>query len=483
MTVKKSRLGYVGVGVTASLFLSGLGIAGADASPQPLSNAVSERGYTPGSPGLGDVYFPREGNGGYDVSHYRLALVYLPSSHHLGGTATITATATKDLSRFDLDLKNFKVGSVRVNGSLATFRREDQELIITPTAGLPSGEKFTVSVVYAGTPHTVVNSPIVFGAPYGWIYTPDGAFVACEPNAASTWYPSNDHPSDKATFTFKITVPAGRKVVANGDLTREWSEDGLDTFVWDERQPMATYLATIDIGKWLFHWTRTPGGIPELVAVDPALARQARSEDISQLSGDITDYWTKLFGAYPFDSTGAIIDNVPDIGFSLETQTRPLYGFVPDPGTASHELAHEWFGDSVSVKAWKHIWLNEGFATFISWLWQEHTGGGSTYQTAKGVYRSIGPRSSFWKQSIADPGRNTMFSFAVYYRGAMTLASLRHKIGDEKFFTLMRTWATQHRYGSVTTRMFTDLASKISGQNLDSFFKTWLWDQTKPPRI
>lgn len=483
MTLSKSRLGYIGVAASAALIVTSVGVSGAVANAAGTHPAPSAAKFTPGSPGLGDPYFPREGNGGYDVSHYTLDLTYLPDDHHLDGLVTISATATQNLSRFDLDLKNFKVNGVKVNGAMATFTRDAQELMITPKSGLPKGKKFTVVVSYAGTPHTVLHSPIVFGAPYGWIYTRDGAFVGCEPNAASTWYPSNDHPSDKASFTFNITVPTGTKVVANGDLTGEGTGGGYDTFEWTEKQPMATYLATIDIGKWKFHETKTAAGIPEFVAVDTDLDAEAQSSGVIKLTGDITDYWAKLFGTYAFSSTGAIIDNVPDVGFSLETQTRPLYGFVPGSGTVSHELAHEWFGDSVSVKTWNDIWLNEGFATFVSWLWPEHQGGASSYETAKKIYNSIGADDPFWKQSIADPQRNTMFSSAVYYRGGMTLASLRHKIGDRDFFELMRTWASEHRFGSVTTQEFTDLAGKISGQNLDKFFKTWLWDQTKPPKI
>jgi aminopeptidase N len=480
MAMTKKRLGYVGAGVAAALCLTTAGAAVASGSDKA---AATQTKYTPGSPGLGDPYFPREGNGGYDVGHYDIDLTYLPDNHHLGGSVTIQATATQNLSRFDLDFKNYKVMSVSVDGDKATFQRRAQELMITPAHGLDKGKDFTVVVKYAGTPHTVVNSPIVFGAPYGWIYTTDGAFVGCEPNAASTWYPSNDHPSDKATFTFDISVPKGTKVVANGDLKSQKTNGDMSTFVWDETSPMATYLATIDIGKWVFHKTKTAGGIPEFTAVDPDLEAEVEQQKSVQLFGDITDYWQKLFGKYAFSSTGGIVDNVPGVGFSLETQTRPLYGFVPDSGTASHELAHEFFGDSLSVKTWDNIWLNEGFATFVSWIWREHQGGADTYQTAQGVYNSIDANDPFWKQSIADPQRNTMFSSAVYYRGGMTLASLRHKIGDKKFFDLMRTWATQHRYGNVTTDEFTALANKISGQNLDGFFKTWLWDQTKPPKI
>ncbi len=491
MTLSKAKLAYVGAGVTAALCLSSAGLSAAVGTPTASAASLTHAKFTPGAPGVGDPYFRYEGNGGYDVQHYDLNLTYIPKEHHLGGNVTITAVATQNLSRFDLDLKgDYTVKRVKVNGTAAKASRPcqkgkacSQELAITPAKGLPEGKKFTVVVSYAGTPHTVRNSPIVFGAPYGWIYTKDGAFVGCEPNAASTWYPANDHPSDKATFTFNITVPTGTQVVANGDQTGGSSNGTMDTFTWDETEPMATYLATVDIGKWKFHNTTTPGGIPETVAVDPTLEQQAQAQKVVKLTGDITDYWSKVFGKYAFSSTGGIVDNVPHIGFSLETQTRPLYGFVPDPGTASHELSHEWFGDSLSVKSWNNIWLNEGFATFSAWLWREHSGGGSTYESAKQTYDSIPAGNDFWNQSIADPKRDTMFSSAVYARGGMTLASLRHKIGDKDFFTIMKTWATQHRYGNVVTKQFTDLANKVTGTNLDGFFKTWLWDQVKPPKI
>ena len=195
----------------------------------------------------------------------------------------------------------------------------------------------------------------------------------------------------------------------------------------------------------------------------------------------VTDYWAKKFGPYPFTSTGAIVDNLPDVGFSLETQTRPLYGFAPDPQTLSHELAHQWFGDSVSVRTWRDIWLNEGFATFAMDLWAEHTGAGaSTYAVGRKVWASLPANDPFWQQSIADPGANAMFSRAVYYRGGMTLEALRHRIGDADFFRLLQTWTKQHRYGNADTAQFVALAQQVSGRNLTAFFQTWLWDKTKP---
>jgi aminopeptidase N len=438
--------------------------------------------FSPGAPGVGDPYFPSLGNGGFNVARYDLDLSYQPDSHELSGTAGISARATQNLSRFDLDLLGMTVDSISVNGQPATFTRAGRELKITPSAGLVKGSDFDVSVSYHGKPKTIKGSPIVFGADYGWQYTKDGAFVGDEPNAASTWFPSNDHPSDKARFTFRITVPSAHAVVANGSLKSRHidKQAGTKTYTWVDDNPTATYLATIDIGHWHFVNGTTPNGIPETMAYDPSLENQVKRDHVFALTGKITDYWTKKFGPYPFDSTGAIVDNVPNVGFSLETETRPLYGFSPDPGTMAHELAHQWFGDSVSVATWQHIWLNEGFATFAAWLWDEHTGGPSTDSSARATYRFEKGDHEFWDQSIADPKRNTMFSNAVYERGGMTLAALRDKIGSTKFFDVLQQWTADHHFGNATTAQFEQLAEQVSGKSLSSFFHKWLVAKHRP---
>jgi aminopeptidase N len=309
--------------------------------------------------------------------------------------------------------------------------------------------------------------------------TDDGVFVACEPNAASTWFPSSDHPSDKATYDIRIKAPEGLTAVSNGRLLSTYDRGGSTYTHWRESRPMATYLATATIGKFDVRTGRTPGGIPVYVAIDPVL-KNSNSVDVYAVTAAATDYWSKLFGPYPFEETGAIVDDMPEAGFSLEVQSKPAYSAVRNETTIVHELAHQWFGDSVSVAQWKDVWLNEGFATYAQWLWAEHQGTRSAHDSFLAAYDSLPAASSFWQIKVADPQRDTMFASAVYQRGAMTLQMLRERIGDRAFFRLLPAWTRLHRYGNADTADFIRLAERISGRQLGDLFDTWLFTPGKP---
>jgi aminopeptidase N len=342
-------------------------------------------------------------------------------------------------------------------------------------------------VTYGGIPETIVGSPIVFGSPYGFLHTGDGQFVGAEPNGASTWFPSNDHPSDKATYVWRITVPEGVSAVANGRLEWQVTEDGKSTFVWSEDSPMATYLTTVDTGNWVIRTGRTPGGVPEFVAADPVLPQPSPGVDAVDFffdtSAEAVDFLSQYFGPYPFSSTGAIADNATyngtPLGFSLETQTKPVYSAVRSTTTIAHELSHQWFGDSVTPATWDNIWLNEGFATFAEYLWLEHNGTRTAHQSFERDYARAAT-SSFWQIIVANPQRDTMFASAVYRRGGMTLQALREKIGDDAFFEILKTWTAKYRHGNATTAQFIALSEQISGQDLGAFFQTWLYTAGKP---
>jgi aminopeptidase N len=470
--------------VPAAYAHAGTGAVAADPDVAQLE-AAAHAGQ-PGAPGVGDPYFPLEGNGGYDVRHYDLSFSYDPASDRLDGTMAIKARATQDLSRFDLDLQQLEVSAVRVNDNPTAYDRDGQELRITPHNRLQRGSTFNVEVDYGGIPQTIVGSPIVFGSPYGFLHTDDGAFMGDEPNVASTWMPVSDHPSDKATWTVRATVPEGKGVVANGRLVSQVTANGKSTFTWDEPEQMATYLLTACIGNWVIKTGTTPGGIPETVAVDPTIiAGNPNAVDFFyDTTAEATDLWVKTFGPYPFDSTGAIADNATyngqPLGFSLETQTRPVYSAVRSTSTIAHELAHMWFGDSVSVADWRHIWLNEGFASYAQYLWTEHLGGPSPHNQFVAEFNSRPASDPFWNSAIADPQRDTMFQRAVYRRGAMTLQALRDKIGDDAFFRVLKTWTAEHFQGNGTTAQFIALSERISHQDLGNFFQVWLYTPSKP---
>ncbi|MEU0569642.1 M1 family metallopeptidase [Nonomuraea sp. NPDC005983] len=444
---------------------------GAAAAPVPHSPAK-----TAGEAGIGDADFPLDGNGGYDVAHYGLAIDYTPSTKHLDGVATIQASATQALSSFNLDLSGLEVSQIAVDNTQATFSRKNDELTVVPAKPLTKGANFTVKVTYSGVPAPIKDSSNL--GTYGFIPTADGAFVACEPAGAKTWFPSNDHPADKATYDFTITVPEGTTALANGEMvTPPTTKAGRTTFAWREKHPMATYLATATIGKFELRKGTTPMGIPNLAAVDPKY--RSSLDKLYTISGQVTDYWSKVFGRYPFSSTGGIVDNYP-AGYALENQTKPLYGgFQPDEGIIAHELAHQWFGDSLSISRWKDLWLNEGFATYAEWLWSEHTGKTSADDMFR-AYLDRPDSDPMWKYP---PGRavpKDLFNDSVYTRGGMTLHALRKSVGDTTFFKLLKTWTEQHKYGNVTTDEFIALAEQLSGKDLKPLFDAWLFQPKKP---
>ncbi|MFF0156304.1 M1 family metallopeptidase [Streptomyces sp. NPDC005263] len=454
------------VSVTVPVALAALLAAAGPAAAGPL-----------GTSGVGDPYFPLAGNGGYHVGHYDLTLRYDPGSRHLTGKAVLTARATQRLSRFDLDLAGLKVTGLTVDHAKAEYRRDGQELVVTPRHALRKGDRFQVTVTYSGKPAPVTDPD---GSLDGWIPTDDGAFVAGEPQGAMTWFPANNHPLDKSSYDFTITVPKGRTAVANGVLLGQSTKNGTTTFRWREREPMAAYLATATVGTFQVTQYTTRDGIKVYDAVDPREA--AAAKPVLKKLPSVLEWESKLFGPYPYRAAGSIVDHAPNVGYALETQTRPVYDSAPDLSTLVHENAHQWFGDSVSLTSWKEIWLNEGFATYAEWLYSEQHGGPSAQKTFDELYKR--PASDrLWAFPPGDPGGGAnIFATPVYARGAMTLQVLRKAVGDRTFYRILRAWAAEHRDGHGTTAQFVRLAERQSGKDLDALFHTWLYTPGKPNR-
>jgi len=453
-----------------------------------VSAAPASAAFTPGSDGAGDPFFPQAGNGGYDVSHYSLKLDYEPQNEQLAGDVTITARATQDLSSFNLDLRGFNVDGVTVNGSAASFTRKGQELTITPAAGLPNGGEFSVRVVYDGHANYVLDPD---HSKDGWIPTDDGAFVVNEPQGSPTWFPANDTPKDFATYEFAITVPEGKTAIANGVLVSQTDNGDTTTWRWREDRPMVTYLSTATNGVFELRTDTLPGGLPEYNAVDPNTRRFGRKNPEPELAWsrlevqpEALKFLSKLYGPYPFDSVGAIVDYAPNVFYSLESMTKPNYWVIPSQLTIVHELAHQWFGDAVVLERWPDMWLNEGFATWSEWIWTEKHGGPSAHDQFEQLYAAA--EDSAAGQDLWFPAPNALadaselFHTPVYDRGAMTLQALRQKLGEATFLEIVRSWYAENRFSNVTTGDFVALAERVSGQQLDQFFQAWLFQEGRP---
>ncbi|MFJ5173277.1 M1 family metallopeptidase [Streptomyces griseoviridis] len=445
-----------------------------------LAIPASAASYSPGAPGIGDPYYPAYGNGGYDVSHYDLRLKYQPATDELEGTATILARTTQDLSRFDLDFL-LDVSEVRVNGVRAEFATSGRhELEITPRTPLAKGTAVTVVVRYSGVPST--KSAYGFST---WHRTPDGAVAADEPEAAWWWYPSNDHPLDKATYDVSVAVPNGTQAISNGTLQSTSSQAGWTRYNWRQNRPQATYLTTLAVGKFDVTTSTSEGGVPVVNAYSVDLGDNDGAARASvERTGELVDWLSGWFGPYPFASAGGYVPNTTT-GYALETQTRVYYSprqFAngSNASVVVHELAHQWYGDSVSLKGWKDIWINEGFARYAQWLWSEHEGEGTTRELAAYVYASHPADDPFWTVAPGDPGPDDQFDIAVYDRGALAVQALREAVGDDAFFAILKGWPQEHAYGNASVADFRAYAERISGKPLDSLFDTWLFQPGKP---
>jgi hypothetical protein len=622
---------------------------------------------------------------------YLLDVAYDPEPDVLEGDATIRARATQDLSSFNLDLDWLTVESVKVDGRRAGWTQDGSELIVTPRTGLRDRWSFTTVARYAGIPKTL-ESP--WAGVNGFIHTDDGAVVVGQPHVAATWYPVNDHPSDKAAYTFRITVPAGLEAVANGTLEGVRTKRDRTTWTWDAEEPMASYLSTAAIGEfdlraykeggvrywdaidadllappaaprtgeqfaisqtgqpsfkrltrtitvpasgaslsfwitrstepnWDFafveahtagepDWTTLPdlnghtsehtgSSCPAWLGLHPFLAAYQTdsgdgtcspggtsghwwaasgpsdgweqwvvdlsafagtdvevsityaSDDFVQWpgvfvddivvssgpgttsfeddgntmdgwtvpgapegsppnpndwiagtvadtppplgaavetslarQGEIVDFLSGMFGRYPFSSAGAIVDDDGRIQFALETQTRSVYSYlfftIPGLGDSIvvHELAHQWYGNSLTLAQWQHVWLHEGFAVYAEWLWAEREGFATTQDSFDAYYFGIPEDDPFWALTIGDPGPDALFDDPVYLRGAMTLQQLRVTVGDDDFFRILRKWARARAGENVTTDDFVELAERISGQDLGPLFEAWLFMPGRP---
>lgn len=448
---------------------------------------------TPGAPGLGDRLYPKLGNGGYDVTNYDLRLNYPAKNPRqvVTGEVVVTAVATQSLSRFNLDFAGRSVGAVSVNGAAATFSRSGEELVIKPARYLAKGKRFTVTV----KGFTAAPIPATADAPDGWVATADGTVLAGQPNSSHKLFPSNDHPRDMATYTIRLTTPKGWTGVASGKHVRDSVSASTVTSVFRESKPMASELVQVVAGDFVVHHRPRVNGVPFRDVVPRRLASKLLPKaavERSQMA-----WMAKQVGPYPFENYGSLVIDA-DLGFALETQTLSLYdtslfnapAYVLNPIMA-HELAHQWFGDSVAPRSWSDVWQNEGHATWYELryaadtkVFKKYTG----YANETAFYKAMYQQANQWRKKygpVARPARSTsvwdVFNPNVYGGGALALYALRQKIGAKKFQRLERAWVSKYRGKSASTADFIALASKVSGSNLKPFLNSWLYGTKVPP--
>ena len=451
-------------------------------APEPDTEATEPEIPKPGAPepvdpeGVGDSFYPFLGNGGYDVLHYEIELDVDPSANTISALTSITAQATENLEIFNLDLSGLEVHSVTVDGTDAEFSRSGHELTVQPASPLTASSQFAVEVVYSGSPEAISDPGVPFST-LGWLHQDGVIYTVSEPSGSMTWFPSNNHPTDKATYEIQITVPEGVTAASNGLLVDETATGGRATYTWRMDDPMATYLAAVYIGDFgrIDHGRLYEDG-PLLRDYVPRDAPPEVAQALS-VTPKVIAFLEDRLGPYPFDAYGTIV--MPfTLGFALENQTLSVHGPAAiGPGIIAHEAAHQWLGDSVTPDDWSEIWLNEGFATYLHLMFEaEHYGtdfqaGMQQLHAALPSITSVAPRQI---------DVHELFDASVYVRGAMTLHALRLHAGDEPFFEILRTHYDRSAGATTNTEEFLGIVDEIAGPDAVDLVESWLFDDAVP---
>ena len=427
-----------------------------------------------GTSGVGDSLFPDLGNPGIDVTHYDIDLAYDPASAKIEATVTLSIAATAQLDEFTLDQIGLVVDAVRLDDALVAFELADPEMIITPSSPIAVGTNFTVAVTYSADGS---QSRSAAGVSSGWFPTPLGSFTLNEPDGARTWLPSNDHPSDKASYRFSIAVPDGYTAVANGSLvSSEPADEGGSVWVWEQSEPMTTYVIQVLTGPYTIVSSETAAGLPLISAIfdgDDALMQPFL--DVTPLQ---IEFFEQYFGPYPLDRYGIAMTDVY-FGGAMEEQGRSLFsredfrsgelGYGEEL-LLSHELGHQWFGNAVAPARWRDIWLNESFASYAEWMWLDHAGYLDLEETAAS---NLELRQDGYV-ATGDPDVAGLFGYEVYEGGAVVLHALRRTVGEDVFFEILQTWVANNVDTSRTTDDFIATAERVSTMDLTDFFAEWL---------
>ncbi|WP_394685036.1 M1 family metallopeptidase [uncultured Microbacterium sp.] len=429
---------------------------------------------------VADSYAPQSGDLSYDVESYDLAIGYRVRTNRLDGVATIVAVARESVSSFAIDLVGLRTSRVRVDGVNARFSAGPRILRVTPPQALAPGDRFEVEVTYAGAPAPRRSR---WGT-VGWEELTDGALVAGQPIGAPTWFPCNDRPDNRARMRLEITVDDGYVAAATGVAGPRTRRGGRTTTTFVSDVPTATYLAAVHVGRYRTRQLEGTGEalVPSVTVTAPPALTAAVDRAFATVP-DMLRAFDRLFGPYPQEACTLVV-TADELEIPLEAQGLAVFGMnhlVPAAQRlVAHELAHQWFGNSVGIARWSDIWLNEGFACYAEWLWSETSGGASVESCVADHYARLAARPR--DLLLVDPGPDDMFDDRVYKRGALTLHALRCTLGDEAFFDLLRTWTTDHRHALVTTDDFRAAVERAGGPDAAAVLSRWIDDVALPAR-
>jgi aminopeptidase N len=447
------------------------------------SEPASSGNVLPSDEGAGapDPYLPGHGTNAYRVTRYELELDYKLSSNRLNGRAVLHAVAQRPTSAIVLDLTGLRATKIRLSGrKVRKFSQRAEQLVVVPEAALLPGDAFTLDIRYEGNPAPRRG---LWGE-VGWEELTDGVLVAGQPNGAASWFPCNDHPRDKASYRISVTTDANYRAVCNGVLLSRSNRSSRETWVYEQAEPMSTYLATVQIGRYellTLNPVRPSGQVPQYAAV-PASLTEAALEGLAR-QPEMMRTFSNCFGPYPFaDYTVVVTED--ELEIPLEAQTLSIFGpnhleqDWDSQRLIAHELSHQWFGNSLTAASWKDIWLHEGFACYAEWIWSEEAGVMPIANRAAAAWRKLNAAGK--DLLVGDPGPELMFDDRVYKRGALALHALRLKCGDLAFFALLHDWVDRNRHGTVSTPEFILAINAATGIDAEALLHPWLFEEALP---
>ena len=430
-----------------------------------------------------DSYYPSKGDPRIDALQYDLNLSWHPEPRRLDGVATIRFRVTRDTDGIQLDFGDpLRVRRLRLDGEPVPYDHPGHHLAIR-TAPLAGGSQHTLRIAYSGTPKPI-RAPSTRSdlQRVGWTTTRDGrVWTMQEPFGALTWYPVNDHPSDKALYKARISVPKRWVGVFNGKLLLRRTAKGRTVTSWHLGSPASSYLITIAIGPYQAVRDTGPHGLPLTSWVRPGSKAQTR---IARDLPSLLRWLESRLGRYPFHRAGIVFVPSPS---AMETQTLVTFGtgriWRWDPfgtrATVLHELAHQWYGDTVTPGDWRDMWLNEGFAMYIQILWESTHGGWSMKRWVRLLRQWDQPL----RREYGPPGAYDRRQFGagnVYYCPALMLHELRRELGSAEFLRLLRAWPQQHELSNQSRASYIRWLEKETGRRLGPFVRDWLMSPRTP---